>query len=42
LDLYRVAILRVDFDTHPQADEYRHRVDPVDTTPFDRPDTPVV
>ena len=41
-DLYRVAILRVDFDTHPQADEYRHLVCPVDTTPFERPETPVV
>jgi RimJ/RimL family protein N-acetyltransferase len=36
-DLYRVAILRSDFDHHPLAAEYVRYVAPVDTTPFDRP-----
>lgn len=37
-DLYRVAMLRSDFDEHPLAAEYSRYVAPVDMTPFDRPD----
>lgn len=38
-DLYRVAMLRHDFDAHADADEYRHMICPVDPAPFDRPVT---
>lgn len=38
-DLYRVAMLRSDFDAHPNADEYRSIICPVDTTPFEKPET---
>lgn len=37
-DLYRVAMLRRDFDAHPAAEEYRRFVCPVDTSPFERPE----
>jgi RimJ/RimL family protein N-acetyltransferase len=37
-DLYRVAILRSDFDAHPLAAKYIRMVCPLDPTPFERPD----
>lgn len=33
-DLYRVAILRSDFDAHPGSSAYRDLICPVETTPF--------
>lgn len=38
-DLYRVAMLRSDFDAHPLSSEYVQYVCPVDTSPIQRPST---